>query len=245
MKRPWTEAEDAILRREFADSPTRALVTKIERTRTAIDQRASKLGLCKSPEQHARNNIQRRLIERIEIGEIDADRMDALRASVRRGDCPFCGTCGYQNILMHIWMAHGLTAKEARELLGFTFTETVCAPDLTEKMRDARLSEFAVRGAFEFEGYERTSERRFSSAALRVLLDNGRKRRERNGPPVQGVYNLSRKKSPLIHGRALTYKSYGCRCDECRRANTERCKKYRMEKRSTEKPSPSNAAESE
>lgn len=44
-----------MLLREYADTPTRDLVAKIGRSRTAIDQAAFKRGMSKSPQQRARS----------------------------------------------------------------------------------------------------------------------------------------------------------------------------------------------
>jgi hypothetical protein len=50
MKRAWTEAEHAIMRQLYPDTPTREIALKLGRTEAGVYSRADILGLSKSPE---------------------------------------------------------------------------------------------------------------------------------------------------------------------------------------------------
>lgn len=153
----------------------------------------------------------------------DADR-DEMRGAVLRGDCPLCGESGFKSIAGHCQSMHGILSRKLRDMLGLTYTESICSPDLHERL--AEINADKVPSAL---GRADLSTRKYSARGEEirnknlappltwvtkdVLRENGRK----VGATRKGCVPWNKTDQ---HGTRAMFRQ-GCRCDLCDRANKD------------------------
>jgi hypothetical protein len=70
------------------------------------------------------------VIERLKAGLCDLAEM---RRATRRGECVLCGETAFSNIALHVARLHGIGTREFRDMLLFTFRESICSPEFSQK----------------------------------------------------------------------------------------------------------------
>jgi len=144
-----------------------------------------------------------------------------MRGAVLRGDCPLCGESGFKNIALHCQQMHSVSTRELRDLLGLTFTESICAPELSETFRalSAGRNPRAKKSPSGHKVYSKKGEAirngnlapPLTWVTKDVLRENGRKAgAARKG---QAPWNKTTE-----HGTRAMFRQ-GCRCDLCDSAN--------------------------
>lgn len=146
-----------------------------------------------------------------------AEQVDEMRDAVLRGDCPLCGESGFKSIAGHCQTMHGVLSRELRDLLGMTYSETICSPALSSKMRELNIHKNPRENGVSYENrvYSKKGKAIRNSniapaptwVSKDVLRENGKK------------VGLSRKgKTPWNktseHGTRAMYRQ-GCRCETC------------------------------
>ena len=161
------------------------------------------------------------LITKLRANSVPLETIAAMKASVLSGDCPFCARSGFKSIAGHCQQAHTVTSRELRDLLGFTWTESICDLALHDKLHELHLGnnpsalgmargprQVSARGReilrASAAGWSKDVPREVKAAA-------GRKGGAKN--KGQRAWNRSDE-----HGRRAMFRR-GCRCRECDAAN--------------------------
>lgn len=61
--------------------------------------------------------------------------VEATRAAILAGTCPFCGKTGFKLLAGHTYRAHGVDRMELRSMGGFVLKESICAPEVSDAAR--------------------------------------------------------------------------------------------------------------
>ena len=72
-----------------------------------------------------------RVVTSIDVAEI--------REAIVTQICPWCGKGPFAMLAVHTNKAHDIDKWQLRELAGYTTRQALCAPDISEKMRQAQL----------------------------------------------------------------------------------------------------------
>lgn len=165
--------------------------------------------------------------------------LDEMRGAVLRGDCPLCGESGFRNIAGHCQTMHGVTSRELRDMLGLTYTESICSPELSATLRKLNLGK---------------NPRLFGKPTAKTLSKKGRAiitalaaEWSKNVPAdvkasagrKGGSQNKGQRRSPVEHGTMREYKK-GCKCDLCMQAQRDYWRQWRDARQH-----PSNATHAE
>lgn len=157
-----------------------------------------------------------------------ATRREEARRAVLAQDCPFCGKSGYRVVAMHVWKAHGILRRELSDLLGFTYKERICSEEASAAISESQGPGFkgTLRKPqrpwkYSAAGIERNRE----AARLRVL-SAGREWHAAGGR-ASAAAQRGKRKVPQRHGTVLEYVKYKCRCDLCKKAQSESNAMYR------------------
>lgn len=145
--------------------------------------------------------------------------MDAETAKqmIRDGWCPFCPAGPFRSVGNHTVMKHGYTAEDVRIRFGLLLGQPLCTPDLSDEHADragaphnlATFDEYRKRGSEALRGSTRPY--RPATEQARVARRRGSTDGERLDVPAHGWSGYKR----------------GCRCRECRAANTEKSRRRR------------------
>lgn len=156
----------------------------------------------------------------IRSGVASQSEIDEMRGAVLRGDCPLCGESGFKSIAGHCQTMHGVLSRELRDLLELTYTESICSPDTSAKMREHGLGK---NPSLLGKPTSRTVSKKGRAVSLSnlaswptwrskdALVESGRK------------VGLSRKgmvpwNKTTAHGTVAMFRQ-GCRCNLCDAAN--------------------------
>jgi hypothetical protein len=159
--------------------------------------------------------------------------LSLLRAAILRGDCPLCGETGFKSISGHMYRMHELRSREMRDIFGFTFTESVCAPEL-----HARLSE--IHAGKNPSALGKSSGRTLSVVAKQRLVEHGKTSLNSNATreikAAAGRKGGAKNKGRVAHNRndahgAVGMYKRGCRCDLCSDANSAKWKAINARRR--------------
>jgi len=166
-------------------------------------------------------------------GLTDTD-LDEMRAAVLRQDCPLCGDSGFKSIAGHCQTMHGILSRELRDLIGLTYTETICSSELHEKLSEIHAVDNPRAKS------NPTGQRTYSKAGEKirqanlapvltwvskdVLRENGRK----VGLARKGVAPWNKTSA---HGTRAMYRQ-GCRCELCVSAMKEYNMNLNIQRRS-------------
>jgi len=152
-----------------------------------------------------------------------------MRNAVLRGDCPLCSEGGFKSIAGHTQQMHGILSRDLRDLLGITYTESICSKELHEKFSNMAKAfgknPRAKKSPSGHKKYSLAGEKIRNSnlappltwVSINVLRENGR----RNGKLRKGTVPWNKN---MEHGTGGMYKR-GCKCDMCYGAIKEQWKK--------------------
>jgi hypothetical protein len=157
------------------------------------------------------------LIPDLEAGTVPPDRTEELRRAIRNGDCIFCHRGGFLSILGHIVATHGLDGREFRDLLGFTYTESICSEDWHRRNSESR------RGQFAFGKYHGKTK---PGPQPRSLKGQQSLRAPHPWAAENAAQQSRAKRIPDGHGHPVHYKR-GCRCELCKAAMAAYAAAYR------------------
>ena len=158
------------------------------------------------------------------------EQVTEMREAVLRGDCPLCGESGFKNIAGHCQTMHGVLSRELRDLLGLTYTESICSPELSATMREHALGNNpSLLGKQTSRTLSKKGRAVITASAAGwsknvptdVKADAGRK---------GGSQNKGQRRSNIEHGTMREYKK-GCKCDLCMQAQREYWKQWRDARR--------------
>lgn len=172
-------------------------------------------------------------------GNVPPNKLDEMRASVIKQDCPLCGESNFKSIAGHFQQMHNIRSEELRDLLNFTYTETICSPDLHLKLSEIHknTNPRKVRGPTYIN--RRQSKKGLENIAnnltpysqiadKQTLSELGR----RAGLLRKGSVPWNRTND---HGRLATYKR-GCRCDLCKSCNKKHWREVNKRRKPTSVP---------
>jgi hypothetical protein len=152
----------------------------------------------------------------------DAVVIEEMRGAVLRGDCPLCGDSGFKSIAGHCQIMHGIRSRELRDLLGITYTESICAPELHDK-----LSEINADKVPSLLGKPDNAKRSLSKRGRENIVESAR-RWSKNVPAAvkaaAGRIGGSKNKGKVPWNKTVEHGSramfrQGCRCEQCDAAN--------------------------
>jgi hypothetical protein len=157
-------------------------------------------------------------------GAASSSEIEEMRSAVLSGDCPLCAESGFKSIANHFQSMHGILSRDVRDMLGFTYTESICSPDLSERL--AEINSHKVPSAL---GRADLSRRKYSARGKEirnknlappltwvtkdVLRENGRKA----GAKRKGCAPWNKTDQ---HGTRAMFRQ-GCRCALCDKANKD------------------------
>lgn len=70
------------------------------------------------------------IISSLKAGVVSGGTLASMRASIKAGECPFCGRTGFVSIANHVYGTHGLLRRELGDMLMFTNYERICSNEL-------------------------------------------------------------------------------------------------------------------
>lgn len=174
------------------------------------------------------------LIYELKVGELSDERLNVLRETIQRQECPFCGKTAFRIVAQHIWKVHGITRDELSNLVGFTFSERICSIEASEKIK--RILGPGYKGT-------RGDGPRKSTASVKFRqINEERARRQvklwgsewhRAGAIARNKLGAGVRTKPQQHGTLREYDKWGCRCDLCKKAKAENNAANRVRYRET------------
>jgi hypothetical protein len=163
--------------------------------------------------------------------------IEEMRAAVLRQHCPLCGESGFKIIAGHCQTMHGILSRELRDLLGLTYTESICSQETHLAMSEANggRNPRAKKAPTGHRTYSKKGEAIRNGNLAPVLTWVSKDVLRENGRKV----GLSRKgKSPwnktYEHGTRAMFRQ-GCRCNLCSKAMKDYNKALNVRRRN--KPS--------
>jgi hypothetical protein len=166
-------------------------------------------------------------IDALESGSIGADELAEFRAAMLSGDCPLCGESDFKSIAGHIQWMHGISSRRLRDLVGFNYTNSICAPELSQKFREIHADDNpSLLG--------KPTTRKLSSAGRDAIAESAKKWSVNVPRPVKA--EAGRKggrenkgsvpwNKTFDHGNRAMFRQ-GCRCDVCAEANKAYWRKF-------------------
>lgn len=160
------------------------------------------------------------------FGQVPAPDAEVYRQAIESQTCPWCGKSGFKALAIHTAHVHEVSAADLRTLAGYGKKKPTCAPEVGEAQSRIQL----LRGSpVHLHTPEVIAKRMATPRAMseygitvaRALLaacsdDEQRRRAAKIGGPMAAA---ARRMMPIQHGRVAGY-ARGCRCAECRAANT-------------------------
>lgn len=160
-------------------------------------------------------------LEKLRAGSLSKEVIDEFRSAILHGDCPLCGCSGFANVAGHVYAMHGVIRREFSDLLGFTYTESICSASLRERMSELGQGK-NPRLLGRYSGPRSISKkgRILLGEALRAMPVD-REAKSAAGR-IGGTKNKGRRawNRDDTHGRRAMY-ARGCRCDACKIAAAE------------------------
>ncbi len=155
-----------------------------------------------------------------------------IKRYVKAGICPFCGRGAFKVLALHTNAVHGVDRWQLRELGGFGYSESICDP--------AYAAECAVRPQMQTPPTSPVKGQ--VKHRISGLVIQANRRRALAIPPVirqrasdaGHTYEANQKRrdaalkrfGPPVHGSRRMYRTYGCRCAECREDNARLHREY-------------------
>ena len=173
----------------------------------------------------------------IRSGEASQADIDEMRGAVLRGDCPLCGESGFKSIAGHCQIMHRILSRELRDMIGITFTETICSGELHEKLSviHAGKNPQATKKPTGQRTYSKAGEiirqKNLAPVLTWVTKDVLRKNGRQVGLTRKGKIPWNKSTQ---HGMRGMYRQ-GCRCELCVFASKEYNRNLNIRRRS--KPS--------
>ena len=176
------------------------------------------------------------LLQDKELTEFSEDELAEIRLLVRSGVCPICGAGEFKNVALHICLKHGVTRRELSEMVGFTFSESICSKALSDRLRvtsaDKRPCDLGTP----------PPTKNVSSKGREVMRRNGLKgmdsiskeTRRKNGLRA-GAAKKGIRTSLVSHGTFAEY-GKGCRCEACQEAMRAYWREWRYARKTGNKP---------
>lgn len=169
------------------------------------------------------------------FGQLLAPDFMVYRRAIESQTCPWCGRSGFRSLTGHTYAKHGVSAADLRTLAKLGKQAPTCDPKwsaelsarregqrpehlFSAEVRAKALATPRVLSEFGFESQKR-------KAAL-VSDDQRRAALEKARPA--GI--AAKRAMPIRHGETAGY-GRGCRCDACRKANTDAHRAYLAKKR--------------
>ncbi|GAW54732.1 hypothetical protein PD653_2146 [Nocardioides sp. PD653] len=171
---------------------------------------------------------------------------EAIRRAVEALLCPWCGKGPFKLLARHTNHAHGIDRNELRDRAGLTYSASISSPDL-HAQRSEHAQNLRAAGVFNGGPTPLGAKRNLSEAAQalnRAKLEASRDPEQAlaalaiAGPrAAQAKKQAARERDEAEpHGTYRKYTTYGCRCVECRAANTDYYRIYRAERRTGNQP---------
>lgn len=70
---------------------------------------------------------------------------ERIRAAIAARVCPWCAAGPFKCLALHTRKIHGVDRWELRDLAGLTTRESVCTPELSDTLRDAKPRKVQVQ----------------------------------------------------------------------------------------------------
>lgn len=163
-------------------------------------------------------------------GSASTEQVTEMRMAVLRGDCPLCGESGFKNIAGHCQAMHGVLSRELRDLLELTYTERICSPEYSAKMREQNLGNNP-------RAMGNPTAKKFSKKGLEIITASAAGWSKNVPSDVKaaagrkgGSKRKGQRRSPIEHGTMREYKK-GCKCDLCMQAQREHWQQWRDARR--------------
>ena len=162
----------------------------------------------------------------------DEPTRDQIRAGIEAQICPWCGSGPFKILASHTTRLHGVDRFQLRDLAGFTYSASVCAPEVADERREI------VRRAGHIPTPPGKGTKRVLSEAAKEIarrkLDAARSEDQRlaataasQTPQARAKQGASLRKSwaerrggELEHGDYRRYKT-GCHCVLCKAAHAQ------------------------
>jgi hypothetical protein len=174
-------------------------------------------------------------LDMLRDGSATAEQVTEMREAVLRGDCPLCGESGFKSIAGHCQAMHGVLSRDLRDLLGLTYTESICSPTLSATLREHGIGKnpslLGKPGAKTFSKKGRAAITASAANWSKNVPSDTKADAGRKG----GSQNKGQRRSSVEHGTMREYKK-GCKCDLCMQAQRDHWKRWRDARRQ-----PSNA----
>lgn len=163
---------------------------------------------------------------------------DQIRAGIEAQICPWCSKGPFKILASHTTRLHGVDRFQLRDLGGFTYSASVCAPEVSEERREIvrrigpvlmspgkgvkrNLSEAAKEIAQrKLDAARSEDQRRAATAAA-----HSPEAKARRGASLRQTW-AKRRGGELEHGDHRRYKT-GCRCDDCKAAHAKHFRERR------------------
>ena len=156
---------------------------------------------------------------------------NVMREMVLNCDCPFCDGVGFKNIALHISKKHGITRRELSDMIGFSYSESICSKELSDRLSEDAIAQGRNPAAEQKEknpnwkpsvsGPTSKKGKEISAGNLEPWFDKIPKKRLREISKKGGETNRGREpwNKTHKHGTRAMYLR-GCKCEECASGNS-------------------------
>lgn len=153
--------------------------------------------------------------------------------AIKQQLCPICGAGPFVVVASHVYGLHGILAADLRTMLGLTGNTSICDPTYSRSKRAEQKGRWE-KGTINTSGLNPDGNpevlAKWKHKAVEASREWKRANRGKIVSPKRGKPLLANRRTgdePIdvghrSHGTPAAY-HFGCRCDECRKANRERC----------------------
>lgn len=155
------------------------------------------------------------------------DETESMRRQILEGICPYCSRGPFRMVALHINLAHGIPQRQLRESLGFMYGDSICDPEISEKMSHAGKDK-NPNALGKAERHPLSPEARRRKALLPKPWMNSEWHKV--GGRAGGHAHKGKRYSDVEHGTRSEFRK-GCRCNECIHANRAHWRQYRLQRK--------------